>query len=60
MGIGDVYSIASDIDSNWILCSISNYTWSFIGVVHSRFRAWFCDWNGCSIFSIEGQAKVQQ
>lgn len=32
MGIGDAYSIASDIDSNWILCSISNYTWSFIGL----------------------------
>lgn len=32
MGIGDVYSIASDIDSNWILCSITNYTWSFVGL----------------------------
>ena len=32
MVVSDVYSIASGIDSNWILYSISNYTWSFFGL----------------------------
>lgn len=32
MGIGDAYTIASGIDTNWLWWSISNYTWSFIGL----------------------------
>lgn len=32
MGVGDVYTIASSIDGNWLAWSITYYFWSFIGV----------------------------
>lgn len=32
MGVGDVYTIASSIDGNWLAWSVTYYFWSFIGV----------------------------
>ena len=32
MGIGDAYTIVSSIDGNWLVWSLTNYTWSFIGL----------------------------